>query len=116
MKKRAWLKTESNDIDVSTILQNAAAKRRAREQLKIFSRAIPEPLAISSLSDIPDFIRPIDLAEKLKKHVESVLRDIRRGALKARKDGRSYLIDPKDVSEYLSRLEFESGQKKPKSA
>ncbi len=117
MAKKDWLNTEPQDIILDVILQNAAAKRRAREQLRFYSKEVtPTPLNVTQLSDIPDFIRPFELAEKLKKHPESILRDIRRGALKARKDGRSYLIDPKDVNEYLERLDFEATQKRKRSA
>ncbi len=119
MAKKDWLKADQKDkdMDIEVALHHAAAKRRAREQLRFFSKAVDmEPLVVGQLSDIPDFIRPIELASKLKKHVESILRDIRRGALRARKDGRSYLIAPTDVTEYLSRLEFEATQKRKRSA
>ena len=117
MKKRDWLKNETKDMDIEVALQHAAAKRRAREQLKFFTKAVEmEPLIVDQLSDIPNFIRPIELAKKLRKHVESILRDIRRGALKARKDGRSYLINPSDVTEYMARLEFEANERRKRSA
>lgn len=103
-----WWKVGDTPDQVDMALRRAQAKKSELERMRLFQRTEPAPIQVTTLEDFPQYVRPGELAPKLRKSAETILRDIRRGALKARADGRSYLIDLKDVPDYMKFLELET--------